>query len=217
MGIIDQEKKRIFIWVPGTGGHDVHPAFEDAVHLICGDDAQILCVEYPATWNMEDSVPKGVKALKKLIEEIKWKIDFTTQKVYIGGSSQGAWVISEAYEDPEIAAFASKTVLFGHPGLAKDHDHQYSEKDKVLEFNHPDDPVTYGWSEDRKKMVDAFSRAQRGSLKAICYILWLTIRNPIRLFRFLYVILIHVGIITWNTSPHDYSQQFPLAVYWLIH
>jgi len=217
MTSIDHTKKRVFIWVPGTGGHEPHPAFVDAVNMICGEDAQILHVEYPATWDMETSVPAGVKAFKKLVEEVRWKIDHTTQEVYVGGSSQGAWVISLAYKDPDIRNFAKKTVIFGHPGVADTHDHYYDHDDTILEINHPDDAVTFGWSEDRDKMVRAFSRAQRGDFKSILYVLGLAVRHPIRLARFIYIIAIHAGLITWNTSPHDYSQQMPLAVYWLIH
>jgi hypothetical protein len=217
MASINHERKRIFIWVPGTGGHEPHPSFEAAVDMICGEDAQILHVEYPATWDMENSVPAGVKAFKELVEEIRWKIDYTTQEVYVGGSSQGAWVISEAYKDPEMRSFAKKTVMFGHPGLAEVHDHIFEADEDILEVNHPDDAVTYGWGADRKKMVDDFSRAQHGDAKAILSVLWLAICHPIRLFRFAYLIAIQAGIITWNTSPHDYSQQMPMAVYWLIH
>jgi hypothetical protein len=217
MASIDLTKKRIFIWVPGTGGHEPHPAFVDAVKMICEDDAQILHVDYPAIWDMEKSVPKGVEAFKALIEDIRFKIDYSTQEVYIGGSSQGAWVISEAYKDPEVRDFAKKTVMFGHPGLADKHDHLYDEDDTILEINHPDDAVTFGWNYDRAEMVEHFSRAQSGSIKSILYLLGLAIRHPIRLARFMYIIAIHAGLITWNTSPHDYSQQMPLAVYWLIH
>jgi len=199
-------------------GHEPHPAFVDAVNMVVGEeDAQILYVEYMATWDMEKSVPDGVRAFRELVEDIRWKIDYSTQEIYVGGSSQGSWVISEAYEDPEMKNFAHKTVLFGHPGLAKDHDHKYDEGDTILEFNHPDDAVTFGWKEDRAKMVSDFSRAQHGNLGAIMRVLWLGIRHPIRLVRFMYLIMVHAGILTWNTSPHDYSQQMPLAVYWLIH
>lgn len=214
---IDLSKKRIFIWVPGTGGHEPHPAFIDAVKMICGNDAQILHVEYPAVWDMAYSVPLGVKAFKELIDDIRLKIDHTTQEVYVGGSSQGAWVISEAYEDPEVKAFAYKTVLFGHPGLAADHDHHFDQDDNILEINHPDDAVAFGWAEDRNAMVQNFSKAQRGNIRAILALLWLAICHPLRLLRFVYLILVHAGVITWNTSPHDYSQQMPLAVYWMCH
>jgi len=214
---IDPTKKRIFIWVPGTMGHEPHPSFVKAVKMICSEDAQILHVDYPAIWDMEKSVPAGVKAFKALVKKIRPQIDPDTQEVYVGGSSQGAWVISDAYEDPKMRSFAKKTVLFGHPGLAKDHDHKYDEDDTILEFNHPDDAVTFGWSEDRNDMVQAFSRAQHGNPKAILKVLWLSMLHPIRLARFFYIILIHAGLITWNTSPHDYSQQMPLATYWLIN
>jgi hypothetical protein len=217
MSIIDHTKKHIFIWVPGTGGHEPHPAFVDAVQMICGRDAQILHVEYPAEWNMEKSVKAGVKAMKEFIEEISCQIDYNTQQICIGGSSQGAWVISEAYKDPKVRAFAHKTVLFGHPGVADKHDHKFEEDDSILEINNHDDAVTFGWEEDRKEMVKNFSRAQRGNIKAILSVLWLAMCHPVRLVRFMYLIAIHAGIITWNTSPHDYSQEMPLAVYWLTH
>lgn len=215
---IDPLKKRVFIWVPGTGGHEPHPAFVDAVNMVVGEeDGQIVHVEYPASWDMEESVPAGVEAFKKLVEEIKPQLvpDFHT--VYVGGSSQGAWVISETYKEAEMRDFAHKTVMFGHPGLADEHDHVYDGHDDILEINHPDDAVAFGWEYDRRKMVESFSRAQEGDFMSILFVLWLAVRHPIRLARFIYLIAVQAGLIRWNTSPHDYSQHMPLAVYWLIH
>ena len=215
--MIDPTKKRVFIWVPGTGGHEVHPAFEAAVKLICQDDAQIIVVEYSAEWDMSDSVPEGVNALKKVLKTVKAEYDPEFHNIYLAGSSQGSWVITEVTSDKELMEPVSKTVMFGHPGVAQNHDHDYQAADTVWEINHPDDVVTFGWSEDRATMVEHFSKAQKLHPKSIAYIIGLALRHPLRLGRFVYVIAAQAGIVRWNSSPHDYSNQMPMATYWMIH
>jgi hypothetical protein len=217
MMLVDATKRHVFIWTPGTGGHEVHPNFKKAVDMICQGDAQIIVVDYPAEWNMEESVPEGVRSLTAVLKRVNEEYDPETQNVYLAGSSQGSWVISEVADDSDLMAPVTKTVLFGHPGLAENHDHHYDEDDTLWEINHPDDAVTFGWAEDREKLIESFSKAQRLNPKAVAYLLWMCVRHPIRLFRFIYLIFAQKGWVWWNSSPHDYSNIMPMAVYWMIH
>ena len=210
--------KHIFIWVPGTGGHEVHPAFKKAIESICKEPYQILCVYYPASWKLKFSVEAGIKATKDLIDEISPQLDRNSQKLYMGGSSQGSWVLDDVLEDPVYSFFPDKAVLFGHPGTDSTHlNSKFEGDDSIWEINDPKDTVTFGWGGKEQEIVEAFSKAQNGNVRAIFKVLGLAALHPIRLGRLLFLAVHHVGMIPWSNSPHDYSNQMPLAVYWLIN
>lgn len=219
MVTLTPDTKHIFIWVPGTGGHEPHPAFVAAVEAICQEPYQILYVAYPAQWRLKESVAAGVKATKALIDEVSAQLDRQTQKIYMGGSSQGSWVLDEVLADPVYSFFPDKAVIFGHPGTdpTRPHDNKFDGDDTIWEINDPKDSVTFGWDGKEQEIVDAFTQAQRGHIPSMFKILGLAAIHPIRLTRLLYLAGAHVGLFPWSNSPHDYSQQMPLAVYWMLH
>ena len=228
--LVDQSKSLVFVWVPGTGGHEVHPAFKDAVASVIKDDYQIICVQYSAEWDFSKSVPDGERALKDTLRKISLEIT-SGQRVFVAGSSQGSWVISDVYNNtPYVESFgvgadkfdfrsvADKTVIFGHPGISDVHDHQYENDDSIWEINDTEhDAVTFGWSENHAKIIRSIVAVMHGKVWRLPFLLWLMLRHPKKFSRLLYLILYHAGIMKWNTSPHDYSRQMPLAVYWLVN
>lgn len=228
--IVDTTKKFIFIWVPGTMGHDVHPAFKRAVKDLVGDESQLIHVEYPALWDFDNSVPQGETALKAMLKQVAAE-KLPEQKVFVGGSSQGAWVIGNVYgntpytqtftagqDEFNYAEVANKTVLFGHPGVAKEHDHTFHVEDKLWEINDAkNDAVTFGWRGENRKIVRAVVDLQHGKWWKAFYLLGKVVTHPVKAFKLLWLIACYVGLIKWATSPHDYSHQMPLAVYWLVN
>ncbi len=213
------DTKHIFIWVPGTGGHEPHPAFVKAVEEVCQEPYQILYVAYPAQWRLQQSVEAGIKATKAMIDEISPLIDREIHKIYMGGSSQGSWVLDEVLADTVYRYFPHKAVIFGHPGTDATHSHEnkFDGDDTVWEINDPKDTVTFGWDGKEQEIVEAFTKAQSGDISSILKILGLAITRPVRLFKLLFLAAHHVGLIPWSNSPHDYSNQMPLAVYWMLH
>lgn len=214
---VDQSKEFIFLWVPGTMGHEAHPGFIDALNKVIPGRYQIFHVDYPASWHMATSVPAGRDEMRRVLRELAAQ-KLPHQKICVGGSSQGSWVISEAYEDVEVAAIPHKTVMFGHPGVDDDgHYPEYKIGERVWEINHPEDAVTFDWDGREKEIAEAFSGAQRFKFRSILKVLGLVVRHPIRLFRFTMLVAYHARLLRFNTSPHDYTPTMPLAVYWMIH
>jgi len=229
--LLDPTKKHIFIWVPGTGGHEVHPAFRAAVEKQLGDEAQLLHVEYPAIWNFDKSVPVGIKELTKMLKQVR-KEKTPDQKVYVGGSSQGAWVISDVY-NPQFGYdriysvsrtpnlpyndIVTKTVIFGHPGVAHTHWHDRIEGSPMWEIDNPHDAVAYSWPGEERKLVRALGDLWKGKFWKLGTILWEVIKHPKKSSQLIWLILCATGVVWWTDSPHDYSQQMPLVVYWLIN
>jgi hypothetical protein len=222
---VDTTKKFIFVWVPGTGGHGVHPAFREAVKNMVGDDAQLLHVEYPATWNFDESVPVGEQALKDLLKVIAAEKTLE-QKVLVGGSSQGAWVISNVYGHTSyndtfaalpLPPVVHKTVMFGHPGVAENHDHEFVMGDNVWEIADENDAVTFKWPGQERRLVRALVDVQKGKVWKLPVLLWATLTHPVRAFKMLWLIACYTGLVKWTDSPHEYGQKMPLAVYWLVN
>lgn len=224
--MVDTTKQFLFVWVPGTGGHDVHEAFGQAVHTQLGDDAQIIVVDYPASWDFDKSVPLGEQALKDTLKQIA-REKLPEQKVLVGGSSQGAWVISNVYTNTNYNdAFAAaplppvvhKTVLFGHPGIADGYAPEKGWPASVWEVNDAEnDAVTFQWPGVERRLIRSYMDVRKGKVWKLGPILWEMLKHPVRAMRFLYLIACYTGLVWWTDSPHEYARAMPLAVYWLTH
>lgn len=224
--MIEADKKFIFVWVPGTGGHEVHEAFAQAVHTQHGKDAQIIVVDYPASWDFDKSVPEGEKALKATLKQLSRERTLD-QKVLVAGSSQGAWVISNVYTNTNYNdVFASsplppvvtKTVLFGHPGVADSYAPESGWDDSVWEINDAEnDAVTFGWPGNERRLIRAAMDLKHGKVWKLPVLLWEGIKHPVKFMRIGYLVACYTGLVWWTDSPHEYARTMPLAVYWLTH
>lgn len=215
--LVDSTKNHIFIWVPGTGGHEVHPEFEKAIKTIVKADHQIIVVDYPASWNFAESVPVGVENLRQTLEQVAKEVK-AHQRIYLAGSSQGAWVISDTIHD-NIAynQLCHKAVLFGHPGTAEHHDHHFDADDTLWEIRDPKDAVTFGWNGHEQRVIDAIRDLHHLRLRALKTVGWAIFNHPKTFWHLFFLVLYRLPIFGRNESPHDYSRQFPLAVYWLTN
>ena len=217
MIVLDPTKTNIFIWVPGTGGHEVHPAFKDAAEKASHGDCQFICIDYPASVDFIASVQKGVKELSKILKKVS-HTKLPEQKVFLGGSSQGAWVIGEALaHDALLKEIPNKVVMFGHPGMSADHV-KFDEDANIWEINNPNDAVTFGWNNgERAEIAKGLSDMYRFRPRGFAVLLKYMVKKPRLLWRLFVLIILHTKIINWVTSPHDNSNEMPLAVYWLLH
>jgi len=208
----------IFIWVPGTGGDEVHPAFEAAARKATKDDCHFICINYPASLDFIASVENGIEELTRVLKRVS-NTKLPHQKVYLAGSSQGAWVVGDAlFNNSFLLELVDKVVMFGDPGLSQSPDFHFQYEDRVWVINNPNDAVTFGWStkerlEISKGLTDLYRFRPRGLLTLLKY----TFKRPMLLWRLFVLIILHTKITSWVTSPHDYSNQMPLAVYWLMH
>lgn len=224
--MVDPTKTHIFVWVPGTGGHEVHESFEQAVHTQYGDAAQIIKIDYPASWNFDDSVPVGEKALKDTLRTIS-REKTPEQLVMVAGSSQGAWVIANVYTNTNyndvfaaglLPSVVHKTVLFGNPGVSESYAPESGWGESVWELNDAEhDAVTFGWPGSERRLVRAFVDIQKGQVWKVGTIMWEAIKHPVRAMRIMYLLAAYAGLVWWADSPHEYGRMMPLAVYWLGH
>jgi len=207
----------VFIWVPGTGGHEVHPAFKAAAIKATKGDCQFVVIDYPASVDFIGSVKKGIVALTKVLNEVDIARQ-PHQKIYLAGSSQGSWVISDTlYTNEALLAIPDKVVLFGHPGLSANH-HHFDDHHKIWEIDNPNDAVTFGWNTvERKEISKALSDIYKLKPHGITTLIKYSFKRPLLLWRLFVLIVLHTKLINWVTSPHDYSNEMPLAVYWLVH
>lgn len=209
MSDIDRTKDWLIVWVPGTGGHEVHAGFLATVTEQLGDSVQVLLVDYPASVDFEDSVPDGRAALDAMLREIAAeKLPF--QRVAVAGSSQGSWVISEGL-DLVSYDVVHKTVCFGLPGMAPPVPPSMAEHVWVVDS--PFDAVTYGWVGTEGKIVHHASLAVQGAWWNLIPLVFYMVLSPLNSWMLAGLILTHYRIP--RLSPHDYTPQMPLAVRWM--
>ncbi|MCW2974343.1 MAG: hypothetical protein JWN72_2616 [Thermoleophilia bacterium] len=137
---IDFTKRDIYIWVPGTSCHDVHPAFRAALEQDpARAGASLTYLRYEASWEMRRSLPTGLATLLLVLEGIRKR--GRTHRVLLGGESQGAWIAGEAAAHPALGRMVDRAVLMGHPWLAAN---QYSDghDPRIFEVDHRGDMVT---------------------------------------------------------------------------
>src|SRR5687767_1159885 len=156
--LLDPTKTHVFVWVPGTGGHEVHPAFHEAAMKATGGDCAFVCIDYPASVNFVSSSKEGVAALKAALTRIS-EVKTPEQIVYLAGSSQGAWVVGDCLYNNEqfLESLIRKAVLFGGPGIRESNDFNFFYEERVWEIDNKNDAVTFGWdSKSREELTTAF-------------------------------------------------------------
>lgn len=214
---IDPAREHIFIWVPGTSQKGILTGFQKAVDDLLNGSAQVLHVQYPAAWNFSISVPMGTEALKRLLRQVH-AAKTENQKIYLAGLSQGSWIISNVIADPELRAMSTKTILFGHPGVAPNHFHEENDDD-VWEVNNPGDAVTFGWDGKEQAIVDSINMFFNGKpIRGLIALFGCIVMHPKTTLLIIELLLFKLPIFKdKRLSPHDYTGQMPYAVYWMTH
>ena len=108
-------------------------------------------------------------------------------------------------------------MTFGHPGTADFHDHNYGEDDTYWEIRHPKDAVTFGWHGHHKEVIEAINDLYHFRLKALKTVIWALFTHPKTFWHVSFLVFYTLPWFRRNESPHDYSRQFPLAVYWMLN
>jgi hypothetical protein len=152
---IDWSKDDIYVWVPGTGSHNINPGFEAAVRdANKNGSASLSRIEYEASDRTRPSVATGIETLRLVLAGIQ--AHGGHHRVLVAGENQGSWVIGEALSDPLLKNVVTRAVIFGHPQPATHHYEDGHDPD-VLEINHSGDevstPTSFG------KLADALRAA----------------------------------------------------------
>jgi hypothetical protein len=210
----EMDAEWLVVWVPGTYGNAVHEGFLDAVEEHLGKDARMFSVDYPASADFATSVPAGLQALSRLIERlVTEKAPF--QKILLGGSSQGAWVIHDFMESDPNFNHVHKTVTFGLPALSGHHPAAPSDSAPVWDVTSAYDAVGWGWAGSEARILHHVSQVNSGKPWHAIPLLPYLLLNPVHTVGFIGLLLTHFN--ARRLSPHDYTPAMPLAVAWLTN
>lgn len=138
---IDFSKPHVSLWVPATGSHAIPRTWRDAIeHREDGARTSLALVDYPANANFNDSVATGMETLRLVLAGIAERGGH--HRVTLAGHSQGAWVIGDAIDTPELARSIDRAVLYGHPAPARV-DWAAAGDPNVRQVDDPADPFTF--------------------------------------------------------------------------
>lgn len=208
---IDFSKSEIVIWVPGTSNHKVHSSFEQAVQQQYGSNASLVAMQYEASWEMRRSVATGLATLLLILEEIKRR----GRHVVLAGESQGAWIAGEALAHPALGGVVKRSVIFGHPWLAK---HQYLDghDPRVKVINHEGDQVTLPIKGDPGVGLDAMVAMRTLKLQKLGTVVKAIAANPLHGWLLLKSIAYAIpGLKKMFPNPHIYDMEMSDAVRFL--
>jgi hypothetical protein len=136
---IDFSKPEIALWVPATGSHSIPASWRRSVDAQFGGRASQALVDYPADFDFNDSVSTGMETLKLVLAGIAERGGH--HRVTVAGHSQGAWVIGDAIDTPQLARMVDKAVIYGHPAPARV-DWSRAGDPNVRQVDDPNDPFT---------------------------------------------------------------------------
>jgi hypothetical protein len=138
---IDFSRPNISLWVPATGSHAIPSSWRSAVEQgVDGQRTSLALVDYPASFNFNDSVSTGMETLRLVLAGIAERGG--QHRVTLAGHSQGAWVIGDAIDAPELARSVDRAVLYGHPAPARV-DWSKSGDPNVRQVDDAEDPFTF--------------------------------------------------------------------------
>lgn len=211
---IDFTKRDIYIWVPGTSCHDVHPAFraaleQDPAHRT----ASLTYLRYEATWEMRRSLPTGLATLLLVLEEIRKRGG--SHRVLLGGESQGAWIAGEAAAHPILGRMVDRAVLMGHPWLAAN---QYSDghDPRIFEVDHRGDMVTLPIRGSATAGFDAMIGLRTLHVADLARTAGVFLRNSAQTLQMIISLGALVPPIKRRMhNPHIYDMEMPGAVRFL--
>lgn len=212
---VDWSKRDLYIWVPGTSNHWIHPSFEAAVRdANQATGASLSRIEYEASWRMRPSVATGVETMRLVLAGIA--AHGGNHRVFVAGESQGAWILGEAMSDPRLGGVVTRAVLFGHPSLAL---HQYTDghDPRVTVVNNPGDMVAMPIHGNHAAALDALTGLHRAQLSKLPALIGVMLRNPAQAGQLLASVGRWILPLDLWKDPHNYSAQMVEAVEWLQH
>jgi hypothetical protein len=202
---IDWTKPDISLWVPATGSHSIPSQWRDAV--AASPDAartSLALVDYPAATDFNDSVSTGMETLRLVLAGIAEHGG--SHRVSLAGHSQGAWVIGDAIQTPELGRMVDKAVLYGHPAPARV-DWSTGTDPNVRQVDHPDDPFTWDLvgGSDALRAISELSHG--GSLLQYGTIAATALANPGFAAYLVGAHLLHARHGA-DEDPHHYQSQY---------
>jgi hypothetical protein len=140
LAAIDFSKPEIVLWVPATNSHSIPDDWQRGVQQAFGERASSSIVDYPANANFNDSVSTGMETLKLVLAGIAER--GSHHRVTLGGHSQGAWVVGDALQQPEVGRMVDKATIYGHPAPARV-DWSDDADPNVRQVDDPEDPFVW--------------------------------------------------------------------------
>lgn len=203
---IDWSKRDVVLWVPATGSHAVPAGWKREVQRASSDgDVGTTLMDYPASLDFHASVATGAETLRLTLEGIQARGG--NHRVMLSGHSQGAWVISDALQDPQVRSRVERAVVFGRPSEAASAGSGSDDKLRVI--NDPDDPFTEPTSgiDQGFEGVSAVLRNGRVDWKSVAKVGVAALANP---FLGAYLIGRKVAPDAWSgeRDPHHYNAEF---------
>jgi hypothetical protein len=212
---LDFTKPNLVLWVPATGSHAIPGSFRDAVDRQFGQRASLGLVDYPAEFNFNDSVSTGMETLRLVLAGIAERGG--NHRVTLAGHSQGAWVIGDAIDTPELARSVDRAVLYGHPSPARV-DWSKAGDPNVRQVDDPGDPFAAP-IEGGRQALDAIDQLRSGTdgagqpldlgdqLGRVGQLAKIALANP-RLS--VYLLEKHIVPADWDNQhdPHHYDEQY---------
>lgn len=213
---VDFSKDYIVIWVPGTSDKNIPYEFSETVKLLFKNKADLVMLDYLATWEFNTSMVHGYDQLKRLLDYVSQN-KRPGAKIMIAGLSQGSMVISELMMNPKYYNMVSRISLLGHPGLAKNHG---SDMGKAWEFNNRMDPSTLPWRGDKARILHSIDRffTHKDAIAGM-YLLGVGLTNPAYAGALAALGLKHLPLYTPKvgvSDVHNYRGWYDDAANWLF-
>jgi hypothetical protein len=205
LAAIDWSKPDISLWVPATGSHAIPSQWRDAV--AASPDAartSLALVDYPAGADFNDSVSTGMETLRLVLAGIAEHGG--THRVSLAGHSQGAWVIGDAIQTPELGRMVDKAVLYGHPAPARV-DWSRGADANVRQVDHADDPFTWDLAGGSDALRAISDLSHGGSIATYGTIAATALANPGFAAYLIGAHLLHARPGSEH-DPHHYQSQY---------
>lgn len=137
---IDFSRPEIVLWVPATESHSIPASWKQAVEQqFPPGRASLALLDYPASFNFNDSVSTGMETMRLVLAGIAERGGH--HRVTLAGHSQGAWVIGDSLDTPEIGRMVDRAIMYGHPAPARVDWSRGTDPD-VRQVDDPNDPFT---------------------------------------------------------------------------
>jgi len=199
------------LYVPGTSNHEVPEEFKKALKKRFKNNYRLICLQYPATWALKDSVAAGDKVLKETLDALIKN----NEDIYLFAESQGALISSHFLSQPKYYNRIHRAVLVGHPGVSAAH---WTSDRKILEFNHPLDPTSFRWTNlKEEEALEDVQKLRDGDLTTLPTFVRVALTDPIKSAWLGFLSLSNLPLIgSIIPHPHNYSQLYPMLISWLM-
>jgi hypothetical protein len=210
---LDTNARDIVIWVPGTMRPFTPYEFKDGVNDAFDDD--VSQANMPARPDYQ--IPQGIADTSAALHIVLNQLEAERrpgQRILLAGESQGAWAMSYALQDKQLAGIVDRAVVWGNPGVSP---HQYAGAGdgKWLEFSDEMDVVGRQLEGNAPMMLDGLTDTFDGQVSQAWRVPATMINNP---FETGLIARTGVRLLTpggFDRDPHNYREFMGAAARFL--